>query len=122
MRLNSKILSDLMVYQGSVFGMSMELLVKGAIGDMFGVGRCRAIRAKVLVFCHLVRNFKLAGKVVLSNAEEKKFRSMGVGLEVSHIAKRRRMTSRPSRQLPMYERPARLVRLGSTYRHASDIR
>ena len=59
MRLNSKILCDLMVYQRSVFGMSMKLLVKGAIGDMFCVGsRCRAIRAKVLIFCHLVGNFQ----------------------------------------------------------------
>jgi hypothetical protein len=87
MRLNSKILCDLMVYQRSVFGMSMKLLVKSAIGDMFCMGsRCRAIRAKVLIFCHLVGNFQLAGKRILCNAEVSRFRSMRVGLQVSHIA------------------------------------
>ena len=78
MRLDSKILGNLMVYQRSVFGMSMKLLVKGAIGGMFGMGRCRAIRAQVFIFCHLVGNCKLAAKRTSSNAEEKKNSKHGI--------------------------------------------
>jgi hypothetical protein len=52
-RLDSKVLRNLMVNQRSMLGMSMRLLVKGAIGV---VGWRRAVRNKVLLVRHLVRN------------------------------------------------------------------
>jgi hypothetical protein len=55
-RLDSKVLRNLMVNQRSMLGMSMRLLVKGAIGTVFVVGWRRAVRNKVLLVRHLVRN------------------------------------------------------------------
>ena len=57
-RLDSKVLRNLMVNQRSMLGMSMRLLVEDAIGSVFVMGWCRAVRTKVLLVRHLVRNKK----------------------------------------------------------------
>jgi hypothetical protein len=53
MCLNNTVLRDLMVNQRSVLCVRMRLLVEDAISSVFVMGRCRAVRAKVLVVRHL---------------------------------------------------------------------
>lgn len=55
-RLDSEILRNLMVNQRSMLGMSMRLLVEDAIGSFFVMDCCRAVRSKVLLVRHVVRD------------------------------------------------------------------